>query len=368
MSELVAQDLSAYVISGRVIARPRPGPNETDARSVSQGIQDGVDAERLGFRRVFLSERWNLKEAGVVLGAIAARTSRIDVASGIITTPARHPLHAAGLGATMQAAFGPRFVLGLGRGNPGWLDGAGMKMPTYKALLDYVDILRRLWAGEEVAYDGPAGTFSHLALEDVDASVPPPPVWFGTLGQGLGAKASAAGFDGVLLPPVFTPTATRTIVDRLHEECRAIGRDPETLRICQSVITAPGLDDTETRALAHARAVTYLDAPGYGEMLVQLNGWDPAPLQKLRDHDQFRGMDSVSDLKYHRSELLGPASLVPDEWMSESCAIGSVEECVATLARFRAAGADELVTYGSTPGQNAALAAAWVDRSVAWSG
>jgi len=129
------------------------------------------------------------------------------------------------------------------------------------------------------------------------------------------------------------------------------------------VITAPDLDDTETRTLAHARAVTYLDAPGYGEMLVQLNGWDPAPLQALRSHDQFRGMDSVSDLKYHRSELLGPASLVPDEWMNESCAIGSVEQCVATLARFREAGADELVTYGSTPDQNAALAAAWADHS-----
>ncbi|MDP9182878.1 MAG: TIGR03857 family LLM class F420-dependent oxidoreductase [Actinomycetota bacterium] len=364
----VAEDLSAYVISGRVIARPRAARYETDARSVSQGIQDGVDAERLGFRRVFLSERWNLKEAGVVLGAIAARTSRIDLASGIITTPARHPLHAAGLGATMQAAFGPRFVLGLGRGNPGWLDGAGMKMPTYKALLDYVDILRRLWAGEDVDYDGPAGRFPHLALEDVDPSVPAPAVWFGTLGQGLGAKASAAGFDGVLLPPVFTPTATRVIVDRLHEECRAIGRDPQTLRICQSVITAPDLDDTETRTLAHARAVTYLDAPGYGEMLVQLNGWDPAPLQALRSHDQFRGMDSVSDLKYHRSELLGPASLVPDEWMSESCAIGSIDQCVTTLGRFREAGADELVTYGSTPSQNAKLTAAWADHSTTTNG
>jgi 5,10-methylenetetrahydromethanopterin reductase len=358
-----SEDLSAYVISGRVIARPRPGRYETDARSVAQGIQDGVDAERLGFRRVFLSERWNLKEAGVVLGAIAARTSRIDVASGIITTPARHPLHAAGLGATMQAAFGPRFVLGLGRGNPGWLGGWGLTMPGYTALLDYVDILRRLWAGEEVAYDGPAGTFPHLALEDVDPGVPPPPVWFGTLGQRLGAKASAAGFDGVLLPPVFTPTATRTIVDRLHAECRAIGRDPATLRIGQSVITAPDLDDTETRTLAHARAVTYLDAPGYGEMLVELNGWDPAPLQALREHDQFRGMDSVSDLKFHRSELLGPASLVPDDWMRESCAIGSVAECVDTLRPFRDAGADELITYGSTPGQNAALAAAWATHA-----
>ena len=167
----------------------------------------------------------------------------------------------------------------------------------------------------------------------------------------------------MLLPPVFTPTATSTIVDRLHQECLAIGRDPGTLRIAQSVITAPDLDDTETRALAHARAVTYLDAPGYGEMLVQLNGWDPAPLTALREHDQFKGMDSVSDLKFHRADLLGPAALVPDEWMTESCALGSVPECVATLQRFRDAGADELVTYGSTPGQNAGLAAAWGART-----
>jgi probable F420-dependent oxidoreductase len=238
-------------------------------------------------------------------------------------------------------------------------------MPTYPALVDYVDILRRLWAGEQVSYDGPAGTFPHLALEDVDPEVPAPQVWFGTLGQPLGARACAAAFDGVLLPPVFTPTATAAIVDRLREECRRIGRDPATLRICQSVITAPDLDDTETRTLAHARAVTYLDAPGYGEMLVRLNGWDPAPLRALREHEQFRGMDSVSDLRFHRADLLGPAALVPDGWMSESCALGSVPECVATLRRFRDAGADEIVTYGSTPAQNAGLAAAWSAHTAA---
>ena len=34
-----------------------------------------------------------------------------------------------------------------------------------------------------------------------------------------------------------------------------------------------------------------------------------------------------------------------------------------TLRRFRAAGADEIVTYGSTPNQNAALADAWRQAS-----
>jgi probable F420-dependent oxidoreductase len=364
----VLDDLSAYVIGGRVVQEPRPVEYESDARTPAQGVQDGVDAERIGFRRVFLSERWNLKEAAVILSAIGARTERIELASGIITTAARNPLHMAGMAATMQATFGPRLVLGLGRGNPGWLAGAGLEMVGYRGLRDYVEILRALWRGERVTYSGALGEFPHLELEDVH-DLEPPPVWFGTLGQPLGARAAAASFDGVLLAPVFTPEATATIVARLRSECELIGRDPASLHVCQSVITAPELDERETRTLAHARAVTYLDAPGYGEMLVQLNGWDPAPLARLRDHEQFRDMGTaVSDLSFHRAELLGPAALVPDEWMEQACALGSVAQCVQTLRRFRDAGADEIVTYGSTPNQNAALAAAWREASPRGSG
>ncbi|HEY4408769.1 MAG TPA: TIGR03857 family LLM class F420-dependent oxidoreductase, partial [Acidimicrobiia bacterium] len=307
----------------------------------------------------FLSERWNLKEAAVILGAVAARTERIDIASGIITTAARHPLHMAGMAATMQATFGPRFVLGIGRGNPGWLSGAGLGMTGYAELTDYVGILRRLWRGERVAYSGPLGEFPQMELEDV-GDLEPPPLWFGTLGQARAAKVAAACFDGVLLPPVFTPRATESIVARLRTECERLDRDPSSLRIAQSVITAPDLDELETRTLAHARAVTYLDAPGYGEMLVELNGWDPARLAPVRAHEQFHGMETaVSDLSFHRTQLLGPASLVPDEWMEQSCALGPVAQCVKTLQSFRDAGADEIVTYGSTPRQNAALADAW---------
>jgi probable F420-dependent oxidoreductase len=364
---IVIDDLSAYVIGGRVTLRGNDSGvdgYDSDSRTPAQGILDGVEAERIGFRRVFLSERWNLKEAGVILGAIAARTQRIEVASGIITTAARHPLHMAGMAATFQAAFGARLVLGLGRGNPGWLQGAGLEMVGYRGLADYVDLLHRLWRGGPVAYHGVLGEFPHLQLEDVDDSFTPPPVWFGTMGQPIGARTAVASFDGVLLPPVFTPAATHTIVTRLRDACEAAGRDPATLRICQSVITAPELDDAETRTLAHARAVTYLDAPGYGEMLVKLNGWHMGPVLQLREHQQFASMTTqVSDLSFHRHELLGPAALVPDEWMQTACAIGSVSECLATLRKFREAGADEIVTYGSTPGQNAALAAAWRDSA-----
>ena len=350
-------DLSAFIIAGRVRARTGSG-SETEARTPAQGIEDAVEAERIGFRRAFLSERWNLKEAGVLLGAAGARTSRIGLGTGVIPPAARHPLHAAAFGCTMQAAFGPRFVLGLGRGDDCVYAGTGLRAFGFDALVDYVDILRRLWRGETVAYDGPAGSYGRLAIADRHEG-PDPEVWFGTFGLPKAAAAAARAFDGVLLVPNMTPEATHASVTRIREACERIGRDPRSIRIAQCVITAPELDELETRQVAHGRAVTYLQAPGYRDALIRVNGWDPDIVRRLAAHELFGGTDVIADNRFHRSELLGPAALVPDSWMEESCALGSVSACVKSLRRFRDAGADEIVTYGSTPGQNAELVRAW---------
>jgi 5,10-methylenetetrahydromethanopterin reductase len=355
----VIEDLSAFVIAGRVKARPAgPGEPETAARTPAQGIADGVEAERIGFRRIFLSERWNLKEAGVLLGAIGARTERVELGTGLIAAGSWHPLHAAALGSTLTAAFGPRVVIGLGRGDDAILNSLGLGQVNFSMLEDYVRILKQLWAGETVTYDGPAGRYPKMALGDMHEG-PSPQVWFGTFGLPRAAKTIARVMDGVLLVPNLTPGATRASIARIHEECERIDRDPASVHIAQCVITAPDLDETETRQLAHARALTYLQAPGYGEALCRANGWDASVLDALNAHEQIRRSGEAADQAFHRSELLEPAKLVPDEWMQESCAIGSVDECLASLRRFRAAGADEIVTYGSTPGQNATLAKAW---------
>lgn len=351
----VIDDLSAFVIAGRVKASPH-GRYETDERSPRQGVADGAEAERIGFRRIFLSERWNLKEAGAILGGVGALTSRVDLATGVVPAFARHPMHAAAFASTMQAAYGSRFVLGLGRGGGG---GAGYEHQNgFRALEDYVRIVRRLWAGEQVHYDGPAGSFTRLKMDDRHDG-PDPQVWFGTFGLPRGATAAARVMDGVLLIPNMTPEATRDAVQRLHHACEAVGRDPATLRIAQCVVTAPELDDTETRQLCHARALTYLQAPGWGDALCTMNGWNLDTLAQIRSHQSLQGHDSIADSVYHRAEMAEPARAVPDDWMQESCAIGSVAHCVDRLRAYRDAGADEIVTYGSTPGQNAELAAAW---------
>ncbi|AFC53192.1 LLM class F420-dependent oxidoreductase [Mycobacterium paraintracellulare] len=359
-------DLSAYLIAGRVVSQLPENPvNETAARTVTQGIDDGVDAERLGFANVYFSERWNLKEAGVVLGAIGARTTRVGLGTGLVSPARRHLLHMAAFGATMHAAAGPRFLLGLGRGDHAYLRHEGLKTAGFEGVVDYVKLLRRLWAGEVVTYDGPAGTYRDIKLGDVYHG-PAPKVLYGTFGLPKAAKAVAEAFDGVILPPTMTPAATAASVARLRRACQAAGRDPASLRVVQCVITAPDLADDETRALAHARAVTYLQAPEYGNALAKVNGWSLGPVERLRaalEVARKSSGDELVDTAFHRVQLMEAAALIPDEWMTESCALGSVAQCAEKLRQFKHAGADEITTYGSTPGQNAGLIAAWRNAS-----
>ena len=361
----VSEDLSAFVISGRVKSHPAENPMyETSVRTPAQGVQDGVDAEQYGFRRVFLAERAELKEPATILGGIASRTSRLGVATGIIAAGSRHPMLLASMGATMQAAYGPRFTLGLGRGAPAYGHGGHM---SYEAFADYCTIVKRIWTGEQFEYNGPAGNFGRLGLRDRYEG-DPPDILCGNFGLPRSAKmiAETPAIDGMLLPAMMTPTGVARAVGFIRTACERADRDPTSVRILVEVPTAPELSDEETRQLVHARAVTYLQPAAWGRSYELLNDWDPAILQRLRGHPQFASIDGVlADLNFHRVQLSEPARLLPDEWMTEAAAIGSVEDCVRKLQEFRDAGADEICTYGSTPGQNAKLIKAWRERSTA---
>jgi 5,10-methylenetetrahydromethanopterin reductase len=60
---------------------------------------------------------------------------------------------------------------------------------------DYVDILRALWRGEHVAYDGPVGTFEDLSFAERYHG-DPPPVWCGGYCNPRGARSPQRSATG----------------------------------------------------------------------------------------------------------------------------------------------------------------------------
>lgn len=335
-----SRTLGTYILPGRI----------TDP---AIGLQEAIDAEQAGFDRVWISERYDLKELGVLSGAVAARTSRIGVASGLVALPARHPLLLAAYAATMQATFGDRLVLGVGGGFAPLLRPQGMPVLSKAAIADYVDILRRLWQGETVSYDGCAGSYPDMKMAD-PPQAPPPPIVYGAFGGPKAMELVARHFDGVMFMPFLTVGAVAEALRRLHEAAERAGRDPASIWTCHTVVTAPDMTEDDVLALVHARALTYLQMPGYGDALLARNGWDRADLDVVRRHPLFSGMRTeAADQEYHRAQLIGAAKLLPDKWMTSAAAIGSPSECVAKLAEYFAVGINEICLHGASPAQTA---------------
>ncbi|OHV05223.1 hypothetical protein [Mycobacterium talmoniae] len=90
-------------------------------------------------------------------------------------------------------------------------------------------------------------------------------------------------------------------------------------------------------------------------------------MRRLLDDQRFQSMGRPTvDQTYHRSDLIEVSKRVPEEWVHDTCAIGSLSHCLDKLRQYRNAGADEIGFYGSTPAENARLIDGWrgsVDRS-----
>lgn len=342
----LVDDLSIWLIAGRT-------------KHPADCVDQAVEAERLGFRRAFLSERFDLKEAPALLGGVLARTTRLEAGTGISACGARSPLMTAAFAATLQAAYGERFLLGLGRSSGPYLAGQGMEEFGFEAYEDYFAILRRLFAGDTVTYSGPAGNYDGMQTVD-PCPGKPPELWATTMGGPIASRLAARIADGIILVPFMTVEAVATAVGYIRAERERLDLDP-AIPILHPMIVACDLDDAYTRAIAHARFLTYIiGMPYFWKAYLRVNGWDEPTMRRILDHPQFSAMARpTADQTFHRAEIADPASLVPDEWMAATCAIGSVSECVAQLQAFRDAGADEIGCYGSTPADNAELVSAW---------
>ena len=102
-----------------------------------------------------------------------------------------------------------------------------------------------------------------------------------------------------------------------------------------------------------ARMATYMQAPGYVEMLIALNDWDPQVLEAFRANATVAsmpgGIDSVATL----DQLEEISELIPAEWLP--AATGTSADCAQGWRNQLANGADGVVIHGSTPGEFAPI-------------
>jgi 5,10-methylenetetrahydromethanopterin reductase len=330
--------LGAYVLPG---AAPDPATGLDQARAT----------ERLGLGSVWIGERYDTKDVAALAGAISQVTERVRVGAAITHPYLRHPMVLASMGQTLQSLTGGRFRLGLGRSAQWRWAAYGAPSPTLAALADAADILRRLWRGETVAYEGPLGRFPQLRLPVV-LPVEPPPLLLAAVGPKTIAVAGRH-YDGVILHPLLTPDAVRRSADILRAAAADSGRDPQSVRCYATAVS------DEERALAiEARAAGYLSVPGLGDAIARVNGWSEDDLAHYRSQRMLADLGGkTADKHLTRQQLIELCAALPPSWLPSSTAAGTVEQVSSVLARYLAAGADEIILHGVVGERLAPLAA-----------
>jgi probable F420-dependent oxidoreductase len=110
----------------------------------------------------------------VQLGAAAAVTARIELATGIFVLPLRHPLAVARSTCTVQELAGGRFTLGLGFG---WLaeEFEALDVPFDERISRFeegIEVLRAAWRGGEIVHEGRHFSISGVQVTMRDTRVP----------------------------------------------------------------------------------------------------------------------------------------------------------------------------------------------------
>lgn len=300
-----------------ILFRPQDPPDAAGIVNRWQEVLEAAQvAEEAGFDGVFLPEHHMMDDgyppspwAG--LGAIAARTSRIEIGTTVFLLGLRHPIHSAEDAAMVDVISGGRLRLGCGLGNfapefelYGW-----NKREQVSRFEEAIEVLQRAWTGEELDHHG-----RHFVAQ---GRVRPRPIaaelWLGATTAAGVRRAARFG-----CPWVMSPLQRRELVLELARLYCATGREAGTrdklgVVLLRDGFVADSLDEVQ-RVWWPSLAEEHWS---YFSTLPRFTGERTGPT--------FDGITSAQDLDFdrHRENRL---------------IVGSPGDCIAQIRQF----ADEI--------------------------
>jgi probable F420-dependent oxidoreductase len=187
----------------------------------------------------------DLADPFVTLSYIAARTSRIRLATGICLVPEHNPLELAKIVASLDWLSGGRFALGVGIG---WSseEFAALGIPfdrRSQRTCEYVEVMRRLWREQQSSFNGEFISFSNVRSFPKPAQPGGVPIIFG--GESVAALRRVARYGNGWFSVRLTPDQLAQKIDRLQvllkENRRALGEIDLIVSPYQATVTPDDL-------------------------------------------------------------------------------------------------------------------------------
>ncbi len=224
---------------------------------------------------------WRTFDPFVALGACAAVTTTLKLATGICLVAQRDPIHTAKEVASVDALSDGRFLFGVGYGwNKEEMAQHGTAYGERRAILrERILAMKELWSNDEASFDGQYVTIEPSWAWPKPVQQPHPPI---ILGGDAGPKTAAdiAEFCDGWMPIGGRHTLAKW--DEVRSACEQIGRDPATIEL--GVFGAPP-DEAKLNDLAGAgvrRAVFGLPQGPRSDVLAALDAMAPY-VESMRD-------------------------------------------------------------------------------------
>jgi probable F420-dependent oxidoreductase len=282
-------------------------------------------ADQLGFGELWIGEMATF-DAFALATAIGRETKRLELTIGPLAVSVRTPVGIA-MGAASVAALTARQVhVAIGTSSAIVVeDWHGRRRErTAKQLAETAAALRPLLAGERAEMEG-----EMVRTKGYRLRLDPPRCSLTIAGLGRRAVEVAARYADRAVLNLVTPETTASIRRALAQGAERAGRKPPRLAVWLAAAVDPMPQTIEQirRAL-----VSYLAAPGYGEMFAAAGFADVVALARSRPHPS----DLLEATPARLCEAVG---LIGDKATVES-----------RIAEYAAAGADEVCLVPATAG------------------
>ncbi|HKM77182.1 MAG TPA: LLM class flavin-dependent oxidoreductase [Candidatus Bathyarchaeia archaeon] len=308
-------------------------PFPADALSA---VDASILAERCGFDSVWMPDAFVdvSQPAGVnpwvVLAAIAAKTNRIMLGTGVTDTQRSHPSRTAQLVATLDVISHGRARLGIGAGEAMHVAAFGLPWESPRERISRLDetirIIRLLWkssARNPMSFDG---KYYHLSNAFLGQSPKQklPPIYIGIFHSRRGLELVGREGDG-WYSWLNTPQTFSKCWQVIKEAAESVSRNPRKIEPWSNLMVAfPRNAKEDRRAILSAKMLLLVER----SVLISFGYVDDSRL----DHHQNVMASSES---VHM--LMRRAKCIPDEMAYRATAIG-VEEMNVKIEEFAKAG------------------------------
>jgi len=175
---------------------------------------------------------YDVMDPFVALGAAAAVTQRIRLATGVCLVIQRDPIQTAKLVASLDVVSGGRFVFGVGAGwNLDEMENHGTPADRrFKILRERIEAMQAIWREDKAEYHGEFVNFDPLYAWPKPVQKPHPPIHVGGAFPGAARRAIRYG-NGWFPIPGRGESDYGKLRAQLHQMAEAAGRDPSEIEI-----------------------------------------------------------------------------------------------------------------------------------------